>query len=79
MLMGELTVKVTQLEKILKSSQEVGAEEVSFSFVIGSLFPEAYEKIKEMLLNERIAGYNEAKQELLKRIEGYEAEDSRIN
>lgn len=61
--MNELTVSVDKLEKILQKSKEVGAEEVSFSFIIGSLFPEAYYNIKDLLITERIAGYNEAKKE----------------
>lgn len=70
--MDELTVKVERIEKILGKIKEVGAEEVSFSFVIGSLFPEAYENIKQQMLSERIAGYNEAKQDLLNRLEGWD-------
>lgn len=58
--MDELTVSLNQLKKIVQKSEEVGADEVSFSFVIGSLFPEAYEKMKDTLTTERIAGYNEA-------------------
>lgn len=58
--MDELTVSLSQIKKIINKSEAVGAEDVSFSFVIGSLFPEAYEKIKDMLIAERIAGYNEA-------------------
>lgn len=58
--MDELTVSLDQLKKIVQKSEEVGADEVSFSFVIGSLFPEAYEKMKDTLTAERIAGYNEA-------------------
>lgn len=61
--MDELTVSVDRLEKILQKSKEVGAEEVSFSFIIGSLFPEAYYNIKNLLIAERIAGYNDAKKE----------------
>ena len=61
--MDELTVSVDKLEKILQKSKEVGAEEVSFSFIIGSLFPEAYYNIKDLLIAERIAGYNDAKKE----------------
>lgn len=61
--MDELMVSVSQIEKILQKSKEVGAEEVSFSFIIGSLFPEAYQNIKKRLMEERIAGYNEAKKE----------------
>lgn len=77
--MDEMTVSVTQIEKILKNSKEIGSEEVSFSFIIGSLFPEAYDKIKNMLIQERITGYNEAKEELIKRIKGYINEDPWIN
>lgn len=58
--MDELTVSIGQVEKILEKSKAVGAEEVSFSFLIGSLFPEAYEKMKDALLQERLAGYREA-------------------
>lgn len=61
--MDELMVSVSQIEKILQKSKEIGAEEVSFSFIIGSLFPEAYQNIKKRLMEERIAGYNEAKKE----------------
>lgn len=67
--MDELTVSLNQIRKIIQKSEEVGAEEVSFSFVIGSLFPEAYNKMKEMLMSERIAGYNEAMDQFQLRIE----------
>lgn len=62
--MDELTVKVEKIEKVLEKIKEFNAEEVSFSFIIGTLFPEAYEKMKNALIQERIAGYNEAKEEL---------------
>lgn len=58
--MEELTVSLKQIKKIVEKSEAVGAEDVSFSFVIGSLFPEAWDNIKQKLLEERIAGYNEA-------------------
>lgn len=58
--MDELTVSLSQIKKIVEKSEAVGAEDVSFSFVIGSLFPEAWDNIKQRLLEERIAGYNEA-------------------
>lgn len=58
--MDELTVSLSQIKKIVEKSEAVGAEDVSFSFVIGSLFPEAWNNIKQKLLEERIAGYNEA-------------------
>ena len=61
--MDELTVSIGQVEKILEKSKVVGAEEVSFSFLIGSLFPEAQENMKKALLKERLAGYREAIEE----------------
>ena len=67
--MDELTVSLNQIKKIIEKSEAVGAEDVSFSFVIGSLFPEAYEKMKDMLMAERIAGYNEAMEQFQLKIE----------
>lgn len=67
--MDELTVSLSQIKKIIEKSEAVGAEDVSFSFVIGSLFPEAYEKMKDMLMAERIAGYNEAMEQFQLKIE----------
>lgn len=67
--MDELTVSLSQIKRIIEKSEAVGAEDVSFSFVIGSLFPEAYEKIKDMLIAERIAGYNEAMEQFQLKIE----------
>lgn len=58
--MDEYMVPLAQVKKIIEKSEAVGAEDVSFSFVIGSLFPEAWEKMKEELLKSRIEGYNEA-------------------
>lgn len=69
--MEELTVSLNQIKKIIQKAEEIGAEEATFSFVIGSLFPQAYEHIKEKLVQERIAGYNEAKK-------NFDAEISKI-
>jgi len=62
--MDEYTIPLAQVKKIVEKSEAVGAEEVTFSFVIGSLFPEAYDKMKNVLLKERLAGYREAVEEL---------------
>ena len=58
--MDEYVVSLAKIKKIIEKSEAIGAENVSFSFVIGSLFPEAWEKIKKELLKSRIEGYNEA-------------------
>lgn len=62
--MDEYTIPLARIKKIIEKSEEIGAEEVSFSYVIGSLFPEAYDKMKNVLLQERLAGYREAVEEL---------------
>lgn len=61
--MDELTVSVEKIEKILQKARKMGVKEVSFSFVIGSLFPDAYKNMKQSLVKERIDGYNQAKKE----------------
>ena len=58
--MDELKVSLDKIKKIVAKSEAVGVEEVTFSFVIGSLFPQAMENIKRALIEERIKGYNEA-------------------
>ena len=67
--MDELTVSLSQIKKIIEKSEAVGAEDVSFSFVIASLFPAAWDHIKQRLLEERIAGYNEAMEQFQLKIE----------
>ena len=58
--MEELNVSITQVKKLIEKAEAVNAKDVTFSFIIGSLFPDAYYKIQDMLVKERIAGYNEA-------------------
>lgn len=67
--MDELTVSLSQIKKIVEKSEAVGAEDVSFSFVIASLFPAVWDHIKQRLLEERIAGYNEAMEQFQLKIE----------
>ncbi len=69
--MDELTVSIKRINKILQKLKEEKIENVSFSFLIGSLFPEAYENIKNSLLQERIKGYQEAKEEVINRLQGF--------
>lgn len=69
--MDEYMVPLAQIKKIIEKSEAVGAEDVSFSFVIGSLFPEAYENMKNILLKERLAGYHEAVEEMKERLDGF--------
>lgn len=69
--MDELTVSIKRINKILQKLKEEKVEYVSFSFLIGSLFPEAYENIKNSLLQERVKGYQEAKEEVINRLQGF--------
>lgn len=69
--MDELTVSIKRINKILQKLKEEKIENVSFSFLIGSLFPEAYENIKNSLLQERVKGYQEAKEEVINRLQGF--------
>ena len=69
--MDELTGSIKRINKILQKLKEEKIENVSFSFLIGSLFPEAYENIKNSLLQERVKGYQEAKEEVINRLQGF--------
>lgn len=59
----EMTVSKEKFLKVAKASQQINSSEVSFSFVIASLFPKAWENIQNALAQEYIKGYNEAKEE----------------
>lgn len=73
--MEEMTVSLRRIEKILEGLHREKVQDVSFSFIIGSLFPEAYEGIKKLLIEERIKGYQEAREEYKQQIERIFNED----
>lgn len=50
-------VETKKIKKIYKVLKDKGIEEVSFEFVIGSLFPKVYENIKEELRLQYTMGY----------------------
>lgn len=57
-------VEVAKMKKITKKLEEADIQNATFEFIISSLFPDAWDRIKELLLKERIAGYNDALEEL---------------
>lgn len=65
------TVKLSQIEKIVKILKKQNKSksfpqidpEVSFEYVIGSLFPRAYQNMKDTCTQFYIQGYNEGKKE----------------
>ena len=65
------TVKFSKLKKVINSLEEhpitkdrLEDLEVSFEFIIGSLFPDILENIKDKITNSYIEGYLAAKQEM---------------
>ena len=59
----EMTVSKERFQKISKVVENFDSEEISFSFLIGSLFPDAWKNIQQALKDEHIKGYLEAKEE----------------
>lgn len=49
--------------KISEVIENFDGEEISFSFLIGSLFPDAWKNIQQALKDEHMRGYLEAKEE----------------
>lgn len=56
-------ISIEKIEEIIQKVRDSGAEEVPMSFVI-SLFPNAYENLKEILAKEYIRGYNDGRNSL---------------
>lgn len=59
----EMTVSKERFQKISKVVENFNSEEISFSFLIGSLFPDAWKNIQQALKDEHMRGYLEAKEE----------------
>lgn len=66
------TVKYSRYKKCLDSIErnfkgtprKIEDIDISFEYVIGSLFPKSYQNIKDLLTERYIEGYNEGKKEL---------------
>ena len=50
-------IEVRRLSKMCKLLKDRGIKEVTFEFVVGSLFPKAYKNIKEELKRQYTLGY----------------------
>lgn len=59
----EMTVSKERFQKVSEVIEKFDGEEISFSFLIGSLFPDAWENIQQTLKDEHMRGYLEAKEE----------------
>ena len=59
----EMTVSKERFQKVLEVIENLDGEEISFSFLIGSLFPDACKNIQQALKDEHMRGYLEAKEE----------------
>lgn len=59
----EMTVSKDRFQKVSEIIEKFEGEEISFSFLIGSLFPEAWKNIQQALKDEHMKGYLEAKEE----------------
>lgn len=59
----EMTVSKERFQKISKVVENFEGDEISFSFLIGSLFPDAWKNIQQALKDEHMRGYLEAKEE----------------
>lgn len=59
----EMTVSKDHFQKVSEVIEKFEGEEISFSFLIGSLFPEAWKNIQQALKDEHMKGYLEAKEE----------------
>lgn len=58
----EMTVSKERFQKISKVVENFDGDEISFSFLIGSLFPDAWKNIQQALKDEHMRGYLEAKE-----------------
>jgi len=59
----KITVELDQLRKIYKAAKQAKVKEVSFEYVVGSLFPHIIDNIKEELRRQHMAGYAEGLKE----------------
>ena len=59
----EMTVSKERFQKISKVIENFDGDEICFSFLIGSLFPDAWKNIQQALKDEHMRGYLEAKEE----------------
>ena len=59
----EMTVSKERFQKVSEVIENFDGKEISFSFLIGSLFPDAWKNIQLALKDEHMKGYLEAKEE----------------
>lgn len=58
----EMTVSKERFLKIARIVEESESEEILFSFIVGSLFPNAWDNIQACLRDEHTKGYIEGRE-----------------
>lgn len=61
--MDTIKVDIEKLGKVYKAAKKIGMKEVSFEYLIGSCFPNAYQNIKEELRKQYTLGYIEGQKD----------------
>ena len=62
-MIDDLKIEAKKLHKLDKIIKEKHIKEVSFEFVVGSLFPQALKNIKEEMRRQYTLGYAEGQKE----------------
>ena len=66
-MINDLKIEAKKLHKLDKIVKEKHIKEVSFEFIVGSLFPDAFKNIKEEMRFQYTKGYADGQQELLEK------------
>ena len=59
----KVTVELDKLRRVYKAAKQANVKEVSFEYVVGSLFPHVIDNIKEELRLQHATGYAEGLKE----------------
>lgn len=62
-MIDDLKIEAKKLHKLDKIIKEKHLKEVSFEFIVGSLFPDAFRNIKEEMRRQYTLGYAEGQKE----------------
>lgn len=63
-IMDNITTTFKSLEKIYQIAKEKDMDEIRFEFIIGSLFPDIYQNIKEEMMHQHALGFAEGRKSI---------------
>lgn len=63
-MLNDLVIEYKKFRKIEKAIKENNMEQISFEFLVGSCFPNAYQNIKEEMRRQYTLGYIDGQKEL---------------